>query len=234
VGQPIYYVIQQGPANGEGDSEVAKPDKFTGRKPRKICSFIASCIAVFDNKPRKFMIKGQRVSYAALFLSDITQMWWQPFLVAGPEPPIRSSWEEFVAELNRYFGDPDLAQSSERALRGLKMQEHHCVNKYLIEFMEHATYTGWNDRALYGEFYRGLAERLKDQLLNLPKAFLLKELKTQALKCDDHYWERQHERGPSTSTAKAKITPSSTTTSRSLSQPRNETSSSTAPIAPAD
>ena len=40
-------------------------------------------------------------------------------------------------------------------------------NKYMIEFSEHATYTGWNNVALYGEFYRGLAERIKDQLLNL-------------------------------------------------------------------
>ena len=55
----------------------------------------------------------------------------------------------------------------EHALQSLKMQENHHINKYLIEFSEHTAYTGWNDVALYSEFYRGLAERIKDQLLNL-------------------------------------------------------------------
>jgi hypothetical protein len=157
----------------------------------------------FDNKPRKFSNDRQRVSYAASFLSEIALTWWQPILVANPEPPIRSNWQEFVLELNRYFGEPDLAQASERALRSLKMQDHHRVNKYMIEFSEHATYTGWNDRALYSEFKRGLAERLKDQLLNLPQATDLVELKRQALLCDDRYWERQHEKTtPTTSRAR--------------------------------
>ena len=87
--------------------------------------------------------------------------------MANPEPPIRSNWAEFVSELDKLFGEPDLAQASECALRSLKMQENHHINKYLIEFSEHTTYTGWNDIALYSEFYRGLAERIRDQLLNL-------------------------------------------------------------------
>jgi len=37
----------------------------------------------------------------------------------------------------------------------------------MIEFSEHAAYTGWNDITLYGEFYQGLAKRLKDQLLTM-------------------------------------------------------------------
>jgi len=94
-------------------------------------------------------------------------MWWQLILVAFPEPSIWNDWGEFVDQLNTYFGQPDLAQASERALHTLKMYDHQHVNKYMIEFSEHATHIGWNDVALYGEFYRGLAERIKDQLLSL-------------------------------------------------------------------
>ena len=49
----------------------------------------------------------------------------------------------------------------------LKMQDYQHVNNYMIEFIEHATHMGWNDVALYGEFYQGLAEHIKDQLLSL-------------------------------------------------------------------
>jgi hypothetical protein len=148
----------------------------------------------FDSRPRKFATDRQRVSYAASYLADIAMLWWQPMLVARPEPSIRGDWGEFVDQLNVYFGQPDLAQSSERALRALKMQDYQHVNKYMIEFSEHATHTGWNDAALYGEFYRGLAERIKDQLLSLERPQTFQQLKVDALRCDTRYWERQGEK----------------------------------------
>jgi len=160
-----YYAGPQG--HSEEDSETAKPDKFTGRDPSKLFPFIVCCIMAFDSWPHKFATDQQRVSYAASYLSDITMLWWKPILVAFPELSIHNDWGEFVDQLNTYFGQPDLAQASERALHALKMHDYQHVNKYMIEFSEHATHTGWNDVALYGEFYWGLTERIKDQLLSL-------------------------------------------------------------------
>ena len=65
------------------------------------------------------------------------------------------------------------------------MQENHHINKFMIEFTEHATFTGWNDVTLYGEFYRGLAERIKDQLLNFDRPLTLEKLKIDTLKCNN-------------------------------------------------
>jgi len=73
-------------------------------------------------------------------------LWWQMILVAFPEPSIHNDWGEFVDQLNTYFGQPDLAQASERALHALKMQDYQHVNKYMIEFSKHATHTGWNEQ----------------------------------------------------------------------------------------
>src|SRR5882672_3794463 len=162
---PPYYPYQQ--HGNDEDSETARPDKFTGRDPSKLRPFIICCVMAFDSRPRKFATDRQRVTYTASHLSDIAMLWWQPNLVLDPEPSIRSDWSEFVEQLNVFFGQPDLAQASERALRALKMQDYQHVNKYMIEFSEHATHTGWNDMALYGEFYWGLAEHIKDQLVSL-------------------------------------------------------------------
>jgi len=71
------------------------------------------------------------------------------------------------------------------------MYNHQHVNKYMIEFSEHATHTGWNDAALYGEFYRGLAECIKDQLLSLDCPQMFQQLKVDALRCNTRYWECQ-------------------------------------------
>src|SRR5882724_53459 len=121
-------------------------------------------------------------------------LWWKPILVAFPEPSIHNNWGEFVDQLNTYFGQPDLAQASKCALHALKMQDYQHVNKYMIEFSEHATHTGWNDAALYGEFYQGLAEHINDQLLSLDRPQMFQQLKIAALKCDTCYWECQGEK----------------------------------------
>src|SRR5882724_1849823 len=121
-------------------------------------------------------------------------LWWQPILVAFPEPSIRNDWGEFFDQLNTYFGQPDLAQASECALRTLKMYNHQHVNKYMIEFSEHATHTGWNDVALYGEFYRGLAGHIKDQFLSLDRPQMFQQLKVDTLRCDTRYWVCQGEK----------------------------------------
>src|SRR5882724_546614 len=74
-----------------------------------------------------------------------------------------------------------------------QMQDYQHVNKYMIKFSEHATHTG-NDAALYGEFYQGLAECIKDQLLSLDQPQTFQQLKVAALKCDTCYWECQGEK----------------------------------------
>src|SRR5882672_2155473 len=115
----------------------------------------------FDSQPHNIETTRQRVSYAASHLMDIAMLWWQPNLVLDPEPSIHSDWSEFVEQLNVFFGQPDLAQASECTLHILKMQDYQHVNKYMIEFSKNATHMGCNDAALYGEFYRGLAEHIK-------------------------------------------------------------------------
>jgi len=140
-------------------------------------------------------------------------LWWQLILVAFPELSICNDWGEFVDQLNIYFGQPDLAQASECALCTFKMQDYQHVNKYMVEFSEHATHTGCNDPAFYGEFYQGLAECIKDQLLSLDQPQTFQQLKVTALKCDTHYWECQgkkttpsgHNRQSASSSAPTKL-----------------------------
>ena len=71
----------------------------------------------------------------------------------------------------------------------------------MIEFAEHAAFSGWNDITLYGKFYQGLEEWIKDQLLNFNHPLMLEKLKIDMLKCDNRYWEQQHEKAPTQSTS---------------------------------
>src|SRR5882724_7491856 len=91
----------------------------------------------------------------------------------------------------------------------------------MTERAEHATHTGWNDVALYGEFYWGLAEHIKDQLLSLDQPQMFQQLKVTDLKCNTRYWECQGEnttpsgqnRQSASSSAPAKLGSNPTTSS---------------------
>src|SRR5882724_3289709 len=52
---PPYQQYYAGPhGHGKEDSETAKPNKFTGWEPLKLCPFIVSCVMAFNSWPRKF------------------------------------------------------------------------------------------------------------------------------------------------------------------------------------
>jgi len=53
-------------------------------------------------------------------------------------------------------------------------------------------HTGWNDKALYRQFYKGLPDRLKDELTCIGKAETL-ILQHQVQVLDQRYWEHQAE-----------------------------------------
>jgi hypothetical protein len=71
------------------------------------------------------------------------------------------------------------------------MKEHHKAARYFIDFTTASTRTGWNDAALRHAAYKGLAKRIKDDLLHFPQFQSFTELRQFALECDSRYWERK-------------------------------------------
>jgi hypothetical protein len=118
-----------------------------------------------------------------------------PIIAENPLPPIVDSWEEFSAELFQMFGDLHLQSTAQTALLSMKMTDQTRVSEYLVSFNSHAPFTGWNDVALAGHFYRGLPDRIKDmfQLVQRPQTFV--GTRQYALEFDQRYWERQAEAG---------------------------------------
>ena len=108
------------------------------------------------------------------------------------------------------------------------------MNRYLIEFSEHASYTGWNEEAHRAEFRRGLASRIKEQLVAIPRDRIatLDGLKSVALECDNRYWEREDEKkfeallAPREAASKTKQSPATAKTVSSPPQQSQQTTSS--------
>ena len=56
----------------------------------------------------------------------------------------------------------------------MKPNQH--IAKYLVEFNRLATITGWDNRALRHQFYRGLPACIKDEVSQVGKPITLPEL----------------------------------------------------------
>ena len=74
------------------------------------------------------------------------------------------------------------------------MQDYHHITNYNVDFNEYSAITGFDERALYANYYRGLAPRIKDGLVFAGRSGTLTDLRTSAINLDLRYWERYWER----------------------------------------
>ena len=71
-------------------------------------------------------------------------------------PDYALNWDDFKEALKTTFGEPDPVSSASIKLENLKMKDSHHVTKYNVDFNKYATITGFDKRALFDKYYRGL------------------------------------------------------------------------------
>ena len=182
---------------GDGSrSKVRDPDTFDGTDPAKLRPFLVQLQLSFNNRPRAFAQDSRKVNFAISYLKGIALAHFENSLIEPDliHPP---AWDddygEFVSELKTYFRSSDVTSKAETKLENLSMKPTQRIAKYLVEFTRLSTLTGWDNRALRHQFYRGLPARIKDEVSRVGKPDTLPELRTLALSIDNRYWEREEE-----------------------------------------
>jgi FtsZ-interacting cell division protein YlmF len=176
-------------------TDVRAPDKFSGTDRTKFKTYVAQCRLVFRANPRKFDTDTKKVTYACSYLDGLAFQWYQNYLELDDEPLWFDNFRLFVKELREGFGEIDAQAAAERDIRLLSMRSSDNITTYITKFHTFANLLEWNDTALVSEFRRGLAGRIKDELVHVPKDhWTLKELQTASIKIDNRYWERQNEK----------------------------------------
>jgi hypothetical protein len=102
------------------------------------------------------------------------------------------TYKGFILRINATFGEVDEEKVAERAIQTLRQKGSAAT--YTAEFQRYSTKTGWNDDALRAQYYRGLKDFVKDELVREDKAESLEELITTAVKIDNRNYERALER----------------------------------------
>ena len=139
------------------------------------------------------MRDDQRIYFAASYLSGTAAQWFSNYLIQTPLPRVVTHWDTFVQEFNAMFGDRNRVLTAQHALQYIQMEDSHQVSRYVVEFQKWGNLTGYDDTALSSLFYRGLCNRIKDQFALVGRPSEFTALRDQALRFDQHFWDRQAE-----------------------------------------
>jgi hypothetical protein len=110
------------------------------------------------------------------------------------EPPVWiSDYSKFTSELKQNFGPHDPEGDAENELEALRMKDNQWMVKYLVDFNCLAARVTWGDSALRHQLYKGLPNRIKDEISRISKPSTLPRMCQLIQQINARYWERQSE-----------------------------------------
>ena len=106
-----------------------------------------------------------------------------------------SDWSLFETELRTHFGSEDPIFEAKSAIDKLTMVDNQQILAYDLEFNKHVLHSGINDGMLNYFYFKGLPERLKDEIMRDGRPSTLAAIQQKAQRTDQRYWERQAQKG---------------------------------------
>ena len=186
------------PSKPKSQVKPCVPDTFDGSDPSRLETFIFQCNMYFAICASDFSDDEARVTFALSYLKGPPQDWFQSEIShvaseGGKLPEWFADYSIFQQELKRLFGPRDPINDAMNSLENLRYRDSGKATRYTIDFNRHARKTGWNEQALLRQYYKGLPDRLKDEIARLGKPTGLKSLQDLVATLDQRYWERQAE-----------------------------------------
>jgi hypothetical protein len=174
------------------------PDTFDGSDSAKLDTFIFQCSMYISARAQDFPNDESRVTFTLSFLKGTPLEWFQTELnhsmtQTAEFPTWFTSYTLFLSELQRLFGPRDPVNDAMTALEALRYKDSQKATRYSLEFNRHSRRTGWNEVALARLYYKGLPDRLKDEISRIGKPAGLLDLQDLVATLDQRYWERQAE-----------------------------------------
>jgi len=208
-------------------SKVREPDQFDGSDSRKLRAFLMQLEFNFNDRPTVFCEDRTKVNYTLSYLKGMALDLFEPGLLRKGlvEPNWLSSWVLFVDQLRTNFGPHDPVGDAEDELDRLHFKDNQHITRYLVDFARASAQVTWGEAALRHQFYKGLPDRIKDEIARVGKPGRLSELRTLAQSIDARYWERRSEISratPSTKNTSPTSKPSDNKSSTSASSSKSQ------------
>lgn len=179
------------PAGAAVETPMSPPEKFSGDS-RKCQGFLLQCSVFFEQQPGRFPSERSRVAYMLSLLSGRALDWATPLWERGAEEV--GTVSRFSQAIRRTFYHPQGGKSAGARLLTLNQGTRSAV-EYSIDFQTLAADCRWVEEAFREIFYKGLSERVNDELATRDLPDSLEALYDLASRVDGRLRERTRERG---------------------------------------
>ena len=141
---------------------LSRPEKFSGDSG-DCRPFLVQCGLQFEVNAPSFQTERAKVAYIMSHLSGRAEKWATAEWARNSH--VCSSVQLFTETLGKIFNTTRPGREAARELMGIR-QGNQSVSDYAIRFRTLATDSGWNEESLFDAFLYGLAEPIRDQLVN--------------------------------------------------------------------
>jgi hypothetical protein len=151
--------------------KVRNPDTFSGQRT-ELKKFLLQCDLYLELCKKDFDNKTDKVYFAIALLKGAAADWAEPYtrqkLDKTPTEQsletrtIFANFDTFKQAMVSMFGD--LAKDRRAAGELLLLRQTGSVIGYTAKFQQLYAKAGWDDKASVDQFYRGLNNRIKDQI----------------------------------------------------------------------
>jgi hypothetical protein len=190
------------PAGDSSGIKVNAPQEFSGAKG-SLERFRMQCLLAIEMSGGKLPTERKKVLYIVSFLRGPAYEWVHPhfkdFLqhAEGEQKAFTrkmfKDYQSLFDEMEEVFDNGDEALEADRDIRALRQRTS--AAQYRAEFQILAAKLDWNDDALASEFYRGLKDRVREEItLRNDRPSTFKDLSELAIKIDNRIFELQLEK----------------------------------------
>src|SRR5260221_4458386 len=113
------------------------PNAFDRSNPEDLWAFLLQCQITFNAHPQNFTSESAKVFFAISYLKKLALEWFEQGILEDEQtqaPEWRSSWTEFVKELQTHFGPANPTGAAEAELQHLPMTSGAGLSEYLVRF----------------------------------------------------------------------------------------------------
>ncbi len=181
--------------------KVPALNAFTGERG-KLWAFLAKLELYIGFNQAKFRFEMNKGLFTVLYLKDAAFNWvdlkLHEFLDKTPKKQMNnkkfifSNYKKFKDELQRAFKVVDKKQAVKRWLHILKMNK--LTVKYAAEFQQIAALMDWDNDALILQYYWGLNETIKDEIVRMNQPEELQNMINTFININSCQWKQQMKR----------------------------------------
>jgi hypothetical protein len=187
--------------------KVSTPDTYSGERS-KLKGFLIQVDLYLTFNSTRFNSETERVLWVVSLLRGDALNWIEGFVIdymhktnergqimkdmREETKALFRTYKGFIDKITATFGAVDEEKQAERAIQTLR-QRGSCAT-YTAEFQRYSSKTGWNDDALRAQYYRGLKDSVKDELVKDEKPDTMADMIEIATKIDNRLYERALEK----------------------------------------